>query len=499
MTSTPTQQRSYQNKVSASIPFLKTLCQATLIINLLVTLGAFIIIHYFQLATVWFAIPTLLCTLVTALAYKLSTSTFTILLSINSSLEAASAGDFSRRIIRVRGMGEIGKIAWELNDLMDRLEAYFKEVKSCFEYVSKGSYERKTMFKGMPGQLRDSLQTINKAIDHMYKGSQLMGENALQSELQHINNYHLIKNLRNNQDDLSQISNTIDTVDSIASNNGDCANASLSDIQQMSAKLNDINVSIGEVTKVISELGENSKEVSASLSIITEIADQTSLLALNASIEAARAGDQGRGFAVVADEVKALSNRTKNAAIEVHTTIENFSSKVHSMLDKAASSNQASSEVGEQITGIHEKFKEFAASAQKIKQQISFSKDLSFNCLIKVDHLIYKQNGYLSIDHSRERTKELEEIQVSHRDCRLGKWYYNTDSNSFSMTASFAALENPHAQVHQLIQQASAASKGDWRNDSAARSEIIQLMSSAEEQSNKVFEKLDAMLSQKYA
>lgn len=492
------QQRMFNNSVSASIPFLKTLCQVTLVANLILAISAFVLIHILGLSTLFLAVPTIFGIIASLLGYKLCTTTFTILFEIQNSLESASEGDYSRRIIKVKGMGEVGRIAWELNDMLDKIETYFKEVKSCFEYVAAGSYERKTMFKGMPGQLRHSMQAINHAIKTMQQGGELMSENALQSDLQNLNNLHLIKSLKANQDDLSQISSTIDTVDGIATDNGDSAHNSLKDIEQMSQKLTNINRSINEMTEVIAELGENSQEVSSSLSIITEIADQTSLLALNASIEAARAGDQGRGFAVVADEVKALSNRTKSAAIEVNTTIENFSLRVNSMLDKAASSNQASSEVSEQIVDIQGKFKNFVSSAEDIKQQISFTKDLSFNCLIKVDHLIYKQNGYLSLDNSRDRSSEVSAVQVSHHNCRLGKWYYE-NSSEFARVPAYKALETPHQLVHQFIQQANTASTADWRRDSQKREEIIQLMTNAEQQSNQVFAQLDLMLSQKHA
>jgi methyl-accepting chemotaxis protein len=97
---------------------------------------------------------------------------------------------------------------------------------------------------------------------------------------------------------------------------------------------------VAEANTVISQLEEDVQGISSSLDVIQDIAEQTNLLALNAAIEAARAGEQGRGFAVVADEVRNLASRTQDSTLEIHAMIE----KLKSASDAAVRSMEVSQE-----------------------------------------------------------------------------------------------------------------------------------------------------------
>jgi methyl-accepting chemotaxis protein len=135
-------------------------------------------------------------------------------------------------------------------------------------------------------------------------------------------------------------------------------------------KVNEIANSVSRSAELITSLGERSKQIGEIINVIKDIADQTNLLALNAAIEAARAGEQGRGFAVVADEVRKLAERTTKATSEIGGMIGTIQSEVDIAVNSMDEANKRVELGVQDVTKAGESLNKIVASVDSLQSMV---------------------------------------------------------------------------------------------------------------------------------
>lgn len=179
--------------------------------------------------------------------------------------------------------------------------------------------------------------------------SVLIHENVELEEKMTLVVYSLLEKL---QEALNNAKDTADRTVEVADKSESEGNSGKLVMTKAITGVSTLSESVSETETIISQLGVDSKSISNVVTVIQSVAEQTNLLALNAAIEAARAGEHGRGFAVVADEVRSLASKTQDSTIEIENIITTLQKNVEQAIENTKSSHSLADEADELMEDV---------------------------------------------------------------------------------------------------------------------------------------------------
>ncbi|WP_304665230.1 methyl-accepting chemotaxis protein [Kordiimonas sp. SCSIO 12603] len=356
---------------------------------------------------------------------------------------SAGKGNFEARIIDWDEYGDLSPALNDINHMLDMSDAFVREAGAALEHAVDGKYYRQFLPQGMMGAFGRGAEIINQARENMMIAEQT--DTNRKNELAKSFEEAILTVVETIQAAVSQtrsaadalLASAQDTQDRSASVSGAASEAAMnvqtvaSAVEEMSASVNEVARQVGtsseqastahqeatSASSTINELRESSETIGKVVSLINDIAEQTNLLALNATIEAARAGEAGKGFAVVASEVKSLAQQTAAATGEIGqqvqsiqertltavNAVEGISKSITSLNDISGMIASATSEQSSATMEISQNVQEAYQSTQLVSTDIQDVRETSESTINYANDL---SGAAMSLDQSTKLLRE---------------------------------------------------------------------------------------------
>ncbi|MED4015646.1 methyl-accepting chemotaxis protein [Sutcliffiella cohnii] len=330
---------------------------------------------------------------------------------VNKGMKEVAEGNLTIDPIEVKTNDEIRDLALSFNTMGTNLANLIRKVLVASETVAASSQQ----LLASSEQTSKAAEQITEVIQEIAAGSDNQVESALTANDSII---HIAKGME-------QASNSIVTVSNYSAETNEKAEEGNKIVMDTVAQMSIVQERVSEIATIISSLGERSREIGVIVDVISKVASQTNLLALNAAIEAARAGEHGRGFAVVADEVRKLAEESNDATEQIRVVIEKVREEINQVslsmnagtnsvkvgIEKVNETGKSFQEIRTMIAGITSQAEDVSAIAERVststEQMVQQMADIT-NVSEKSAH-----NSQMVAASAEEQNASMEEIAAS--------------------------------------------------------------------------------------